>query len=213
MGDLTGITSIQTRDLDWTPAGDDVEINLDQNNNVTACFAKGTMIRTAHGARAIETLRHGTLVWTLDAGLVALRRLHKIGAEGPPVVVQRGAMGAGLPAQRLVVSRQHRMLLQSRIAERMFGADEVLVPAHRLTGWPGIHVWRKDVVFYHLTFASHHVVCANESLSESRLKPNRHAPARMIIERPDDVDELLRRHRKNRKLLCGVRPPARVPLT
>ena len=50
----------------------------------------------------------------------------------------QGALGNGLPRRDLLVSRQHRMLVRSSIAGRMFGDKEVLVAAHHLTALPGV---------------------------------------------------------------------------
>jgi len=46
-----------------------------------------------------------------------------------PVRIGRGALGPGRPARDLYVSPQHRIWLRSKIAARMFGTAEVLVPA------------------------------------------------------------------------------------
>lgn len=62
VGDLPNISSIQIRDLDWSPSGDDVMINLDQDNIVTICFAEGTRILTPTGERKVESLNHGDQV-------------------------------------------------------------------------------------------------------------------------------------------------------
>ena len=42
-------------------------------NTAIICFAAGTMILTAEGERAIETLTAGDMVWTLDHGYQPLR--------------------------------------------------------------------------------------------------------------------------------------------
>jgi len=45
-----------------------------------------------------------------------------------PVCIRKGALGAGLPDKDLLLSQQHRLLVRSRVAERMFGTSEVLIP-------------------------------------------------------------------------------------
>jgi len=74
-----------------------------------------------------------------------------------------------MPAVDLVVSPQHRVLVRSAIAQRMFGAMEVLVPAKHLTELPGVDI-DSDVTaisYHHLMFDAHEVVISNGAASES----------------------------------------------
>ena len=72
-------------------------------------------------------------------------------------------MGNGCPVRPLVVSPQHRLLVCSPIARRMFGGAEVLVAARQLVGLPGIEVARDiDAVDYvHVMCARHEVIFAD----------------------------------------------------
>lgn len=234
IGALPDITSIQIRSLDYTPAGQDVKINLDQNNNVTACFAAGTRIETLEGPRAVEALVVGDQVLTRDRGAATVAWIQgetvKLNNEArkqrhAPVRIKRGALGLGVPARDLVVSPQHRMLVVSRIAERLFGAAEVLVPAKMLVGWPGVKRVRgwEVAVYWHIWLGTHEVVLAEGAPSESllpeegalagfsaearrallRLAPGAVTPARPILEKGRDVKELLRRHKKNGRALVA----------
>ena len=115
----------------------------DQNN--LPCFTRGTMILTDAGLRAIEDLAEGDLVMTRDNGLQPVRWIGSVEvpadrlAAAPmlrPIRIAAGALGASTPAQDLLVSPQHRVLVRSRIAQRMFGTSEVMVPAIRLTVLP-----------------------------------------------------------------------------
>jgi hypothetical protein len=69
----------------------------------------------------------------------------------------------------MMVSPQHRVLIRSRIAQRMFDADEVLVAAKDLVGLPGIA--RADditqVDYIHLMFDAHRIVLAEGAPMES----------------------------------------------
>ena len=107
-------------------------------NTVVPCFTSGTQIETPNGPRAVETLSVGDEVLTLDHGPQHIRWIgtrhlsrddliakHKL----LPVRIKAGALGNGLPHRDLLVSPQHRMLVRSAIAVRMFDAKEVLVPA------------------------------------------------------------------------------------
>lgn len=142
------------------------------------CFAAGTRIRTAQGPVEVEDLRPGALIATADGGQAVLRKvLSRVFSGGElraqpnlcPVQIRAGALGDGLPARDLFVSRQHRMLVRSKIAKRMFGNVEVLIAAHQLTALPGIDLAQpiQGVTYFHLLFDSHQVIFAEDAPSES----------------------------------------------
>ena len=142
------------------------------------CFAEGTLIETVDGEKPVEALSAGDLVLTADHGQQRLRWIGKrqvmpaeIAANPKlaPVRIMAGALGGGRPRRDLSVSRQHRMLVSSAVAERMFGAREILVPAIKLTALPGIFVDDRagGVTYYHLLFDRHEVVLAEGAWSES----------------------------------------------
>ena len=86
-----------------------------------------------------------------------------------PVCILAGALGEGLPSRDLLVSRQHRMLVNSKIALRMFNSPEVLIPAIKLTALPGIFVDEtiEEVEYFHLLFDRHEVIFAEGAPTES----------------------------------------------
>lgn len=142
------------------------------------CFTRDTLIRTQHGSTRIQDLRTGDLIPTQGNGLQPIRWIGRRVfmaselANDPkrrPVRILAGALGGGLPDRDLLVSRQHRMLVQSKIAKRMFGASEVLIPAIKLTALPGIFVDETvdNVEYYHLLFDRHEIVFAEDAPSES----------------------------------------------
>lgn len=139
------------------------------------CFVAGSRLATPEGWRLIETLDVGDLVMTQDHGLQPIRWIGSTTcrAEGAfaPIRIRAGALGQGLPCRDLLVSPQHRMLLRSRIAERMTGAREVLVPAKKLLSLPGIEVVADmdHVTYLHLMFDEHEIVFAEGALTESLL--------------------------------------------
>jgi len=142
------------------------------------CFAGGTKIASEKGAVPIENLSVGEKVTTLNNGhqrirWIGRRLLTKWNLlENPklrPVRIVAGALGGGLPKDDILVSRQHRMLINSKVAERMFGEKEVLVAAINLTKLPGIFVDHQieEVVYFHLLLDRHEIVFAEEAPSES----------------------------------------------
>lgn len=78
--------------------------------------------------------------------------------------------------------------MNSKFAERMFGAKEVLVAAVKLTALPGIYVDEgvKSVSYYHLLFDQHEIVFAEGTQAESLLLGDQAKDSFS----PDKVEEL-----------------------
>lgn len=142
------------------------------------CFAAGTLIKTGNGERRVEKLACGDYVLTLDNGYQPIRWIGgrpvtaAERAENPklhPIRIRAGALSSQLPETDLIVSRQHRVLIRSDIANRIFGCQEVLVPAVRLLGLDGIEVADdiKDVSYWHMLFERHEVIWSNGAPTES----------------------------------------------
>tara|TARA_R110002049_G_scaffold23781_3_gene84486 strand:- start:95518 stop:96678 length:1161 start_codon:yes stop_codon:yes gene_type:complete len=147
-------------------------------NLAFTCFAQGTLVGTPYGPRPIETLRCGDMVNTLDNGAQPLRwtARRRIGplavmanAALRPIKITRGALGDGIPARDLVVSPQHRILLSSHTAQRMFGTKQVLAPAKALLDLPGVAyaVNGRGVTYIHLLFDTHQILFSHGVASES----------------------------------------------
>ncbi|WP_134726544.1 Hint domain-containing protein [Paracoccus luteus] len=160
-------------DIEYQP---DVPLPLDADD--VYCFAAGTLILTPAGEVAVETLVAGDLVMTRDRGAqpvrwVGARSVSAAGlARNPklrPIRIRAGALGDGLPASDLVVSPQHRILVRSRIAQRMFGTDEILVAAKQLLQLDGIDIARDmdRVDYVRFMFDRHEVVFSNGAEAES----------------------------------------------
>ena len=156
-------------DYNWCPPDD---------HEPVPCFTAGVRLLTAKGQRPVEKIAVGDLVETADNGLqpvrwVGSRTLDAVDlAAAPelrPIRIARGALGDGLPKRDIMVSPQHRMLVRSAIAQRMFGADEVLVAAKHLLGLAGVSVADDvtEVTYLHLLFDRHEVVFAEGARSET----------------------------------------------
>lgn len=143
------------------------------------CFASGTLIRTGDGTRlAIEELAVGDLVQTMDHGPQPIRWIGGRTLSAAelskylnlrPIRIAAGAFAPGVPAQELTVSPQHRLLLSSKIAGRMFGTPEILVHAKHLLGLPGVCVAEEvdQITYVHLMCDDHEIIEANGTLAET----------------------------------------------
>lgn len=142
------------------------------------CFARGTLIETDHGAVPVEALEVGMQVMTRDNGLQAVRWIGSRALGNTtldaspnlrPVRISAGALGQGLPHRDLIVSPQHRILVRSRIAQKMFGTAEVLVAAKQLLQIEGIDIAQdlEAVEYFHILFDRHEIVLSEGAETES----------------------------------------------
>lgn len=184
--------------------------------NIVPCFTAGTMIRTPDGQRPVEALSVGDLVWTRDHGPqpIRWRGARRLGADAlaananlRPIRIRAGALGAGQPAQDLVVSPQHRILVRSAIAARMFGAREILVPAKQLLDIPGIEIDHEavEVTYLHLMFDHHEVLMSNGAETES-LYPGPMAVAALGAEAATEIRAIFPELLEDPQAVPGARP-------
>ena len=133
------------------------------------CFTAGTLIRTEEGLVPAEEITQGMLVWTKDDGYqpirwIGTRQMSKTDLEAHtnirPIRIKAGALGQNLPERDLTVSPQHRILVNSKLARRLHGADEVLVAAKHLLQVEGIDVVQDadSVTYVHFLFDRHQIV-------------------------------------------------------
>ena len=81
--------------------------------------------------------------------------------------IRADALGQGLPSRDLMVSPQHRVLVRSAIAQRLFGTNESLVAARQLTALEGgDEVAEKSVAYDHIVFACHEIVFSKDAQTE-----------------------------------------------
>lgn len=153
-------------------------VSFSEIENLITCFTPGCLIQTDRGEVAVETLKVGDLVKTLDRGMqpirwIGCRKLDAIdltvAPKLRPIRISEGAMGNGLPKRDLELSPQHRVLVSSKIIKRMFKTDEVLVPVKKLVEIEGIDVVDCAIgtTYFHLLFDHHEIVYANGLPSES----------------------------------------------
>lgn len=133
------------------------------------CFVAGTGLLTPEGRRPIEEIAVGDLVWTRDRGAQVVRwhGVRKVAGTGDfaPIRFAPGAIGN---ERELLVSPQHRMLIEGWRAQLFFGEEEILVAAKHLVNGDTIHVaCRPWVVYHHLMFDDHEILEAEGVPSES----------------------------------------------
>lgn len=139
-----------------------------ENTNII-CFAAGTPITTITGEVAVERLRVGDRVLTVDNGFQTVRWVgrRKVPAYSrfAPVLVKRGVLNND---RDLLVSPQHRMFVSSKIAQRVSGDGEILVPAKHLVGIDGVELRPQPMIEYvHFLFDNHELVFSAGAISES----------------------------------------------
>ena len=170
---INDILNAALTDLDITP-GEPFPVT----NPEVICFGRGTLIRTADGDRPVEDLAAGDLVLTAGNGLQAIRWIGSQMLSGlmlqshpslRPIRIRAGALGPDTPSADLIVSPQHRILVRSRIAQKIFGTDEVLVAAKQLLQLDGIDVADDldQVEYFHFMFDRHEVVLSNGAETEA----------------------------------------------
>lgn len=147
-------------------------------NSTVVCFCAGTLIATPDGPVPIEDLGVGDLVRNAEGDDKPIRWIgvsrvdQQALSENPklyPVRFRAGALGAGLPKRDLLVSRQHRMLVCSRIARRVTGTAEVLVAAIKMTALRDVFVDTgvTEVRYFHILFDQHEIIYAEGAATES----------------------------------------------
>jgi len=149
------------------------------NVSLLVCFAGCTGIATPHGTVAAADLAVGDLVSTANGPKpirwIARRHVSSDDIDQndlfAPVRVGKGALGKGLPENDLWVSRQHRLLVSSKVAQRMFGVSDVLLPAIRLTCLDGIETDPSytDFDYIHILLDAHEMLFAEGAPAESML--------------------------------------------
>jgi len=146
-------------------------------NVVVPCFTPGTLLLTQNGQTAVEDLRIGDLVETLEHGLQPVRWIGtkvlcaedlKLNPALHPIRIRAGALGPNQPNRDMRVSPQHRMLLSGAQTELWFASEKVLSCAKHLTHLPGVARDAVETVTYiHFMFDQHEVVKADNAWTES----------------------------------------------
>ncbi|MEM8789757.1 MAG: Hint domain-containing protein [Pseudomonadota bacterium] len=152
-----------------TPNTNASGIDFDAITSDIACFTAGTLIETPNGPVAVEDLKAGDRVITMDDGPQPLAWIGQRTVDGrgdlAPIHIAEGVLGND---RALALSPCHRVLLQGWRAEAVFNTPAVLAAARSLLAHDG--VTRRpaaQVTYYHLMCDRHQIVFANGAPTES----------------------------------------------
>ncbi|MEE2944946.1 MAG: Hint domain-containing protein [Pseudomonadota bacterium] len=198
---------------------------LDADGNVTGtaaykdietivpCFTPGTRIATKAGFTPVEDLAVGDLVCTRDHGLQEIRWVGKRDmsaqdlAERPHlrgVKIEKHALGENLPDQDMIVSPNHRVLVNDHKVELLLGEREVLVAAKHLLGMPGVTRDNAHALTYiHFMFDRHEIVYSDQLWSES-FQPGQQALNGLEEAQRIEIFELFPELESDRKNVFGT---------
>lgn len=176
------IASGADQTVSFVVSGTDGDGNTDVQDTVRitilVCVTQGTLIATPLGEVAVEDLRTGDAVATLDGRQAPLRWIgcrevpaSRMAVEPDlhPVRISASALAAGVPSRDLLVSPHHHVLVGGWETEVLFGETEVLAPALGLLDMAGVEraAPKGGVTYYHLLFDAHQVILTNGAPTES----------------------------------------------
>lgn len=198
----TAATTVDTLAPTTAPLVNTITVNVAPGDGILdvapVCFVRGTLMETVNGLQSIETLKVGDMVMTRDHGLQPIRWIGcrvlspmrlVLNAKLRPIRIRAGALGQQMPVNDLLVSPQHRILVRSAIAQKMFGTEEILAAAKQLVMIDGIDICNEivgPVEYFHILFDQHEIVFANGAEAESLLP----GPEALKSVGPDALDEI-----------------------
>lgn len=168
------------------------------------CFTPGTRILTPRGERPVETLSVGDLVMTLDHGPQAVRWIGRAEIDAfamamsetfRPIRIRKGAFGPGRPARDMLVSPQHRVLVEGWRAELLYGEVQVIAAAAHLVDDDMVtRAWdATSTTYIHLQFDRHELLYSDGMLTES-FNPGPHCLASIPQAARDELAALFPNH-------------------
>ncbi|RKT27710.1 Ca2+-binding RTX toxin-like protein [Roseovarius halotolerans] len=190
-----------TGQVNFLDASGNVEgvLKFTEIEDIVPCFTPGTVIATPKGERLVEDLQVGDRIITRDNGIQEIRWLGRRDLKGrellqaphlKPVLVRAGSLGHNLPERDMVVSPNHRLLINNERTALYFEEREVLAAAKHLTGLEGVDaVEASGVSYIHFMFDNHEVVLSNGAWTES-FQPGEQTMDGMGQPQRDEIFEL-----------------------
>lgn len=142
----------------------------------TPCFLRGTMIATPAGETAVECLRVGDLVNTIETGGIVAKPVTWIGSrsirsmatqrdDAFPIRIRQHAFAADIPHRDLLVTPEHCILTEAG-----------LVPARMLVNGASILIDREidEYEFFHIELDRHGILLSEGLTTESYLDTGNH---------------------------------------
>ena len=202
----------QGGDTELDHTNEDVGIVVFEDGLVM-CFVTGTYIQTYRGAVEIEHLKAGDLILTQDHGYQELlwlgkKTIHQTSMNADrnlrPIRIPKDAFGKGLPSHDLQLSQQHRLAFGSAHSKLLFDQSEIFVPA-KFLNCAKLETVTTNVTYYHMMFAKHQIVFANNVACESLL------PGELARDAlgQKSAEELFKIFPELRSLPSSYGPPAR----
>ena len=159
---------------------DTLDVTVSIAPGVVPCFVAGTLIRTLHGEMPVEDLRVGDMVvnrhgrprpitW-IGSRYLSGRQL-TAAPNLAPIRIQKDAFGPGRPYADLLVSPQHRVMVEGWCTELLVGQDAALAHAVHLVDGRRITKEETDagVHYWHFCLQDHDIVWSNGLCSETLL--------------------------------------------
>jgi hypothetical protein len=157
--------------------GNVVDTTANSDIEQVICFTPGTLISTAKGMRPVEDIQVGERLITRDNGFKELAWVGRKNLDFRqlrqtpnlcPVTISAGSLGNGLPLADMTVSPNHRVFMLSAENRVLFDEAEVLIPARKLVGLPGItQDMPKSVSYIHLMCEEHELILSDGFWTES----------------------------------------------
>ncbi|WP_165775653.1 Hint domain-containing protein [Paramylibacter kogurei] len=142
------------------------------------CFAGHSLVETPDGAKRIGSLRVGDLVKTKDHGDLPILWIGKkrlifndsvSDLRQFPVEIKRHALGFNKPSKTLLVSQQHRILVQGAVVREYCETNEVLIAAKDLVGLNGVRIKteQRQITYVHVLLDGHQLLKVHGLEAES----------------------------------------------
>jgi hypothetical protein len=138
----------------------------------TACYCRGTLVRTRHGEKAVESLEIGEEVRTVSGALRPIKWLGRRSYGGRfilgrkdvlPICIKAGALADNVPVRDLWVSPQHAMYFAAGLRGGLLIESKDLVNGISILQAERV----KTVDYFHIELETHDAIFAEGAASET----------------------------------------------